>query len=389
MTKARKPRLWLAFAVSAACLIAIGGTPLEANAVEVENLYTVTVPYDRRANDAERQSNELALAQVLLRITGSDTEARAADIRDLFPDPRRYVLRWRPGSDGTRVVSLDGPAIEAVLRQAGLPVWGSDRPLTLVWLAVDWGQGNRTIVASDEAIVSSDVLGAGDQTESEPLRERVLAAAERRGLPMLFPLLDSEDLAQVSFSDIWGGFDETLLTASRRYGAQAVLVGRVRAGSIASTRWSYYSAAQRLEWSGPPEDVLGELADVFAQQFAYSGSARVESVRLTVSGVDTVTGYGRVQQLLDSLNVIDGYRLDTVNGADLRYVVDVQGGSERLATALEFSGVLRRADWLGVQDFVGVGVRDDALEYLYQPDPQGMGLEQGPDDDMQSAGELK
>lgn len=385
MTIVVKPRrLAFALAIAAALLLAV---PRWVPAVEVENLYTVTVPYDARANDAEAQSNELALAQVLLRITGSDTEARAADIGELFPDPRRYILRWRPGDDGTRVISLDGPAIEAVLREAGLPVWGSDRPLTLVWLAVDWGQGNREIVASDESSAGGPVLDTSQQTEQ--LRERVEAAAERRGLPMLFPLLDSEDLAQVSFSDIWGGFDETLLNASRRYGAQAVLVGRVRAGSVAATRWSYYSAAQRLEWSGAPEDVLGELADVFAQQFAYAGNAPVESVQLTVGGVDSVSGYGRVEQLLDSLNVIDSYRLDTVNGADLRYVVEVQGGSERLATALEFSGVLRRADWLGVQDFVGTGIRQETLEYLYQPEPPSTDRELGLDDDLQSAGELK
>jgi hypothetical protein len=40
------------------------------------------------------------------------------------------------------------------------------------------------------------------------LRERIQATASRRGVPVAFPLLDTEDLQNVSFTDIWGGFDD-------------------------------------------------------------------------------------------------------------------------------------------------------------------------------------
>ena len=172
----------------------------------------------------------------------------------------------------------------------------------------------------------------------------------------------------MSSSDVWGGFDETLLGASRRYGTSSILVGRVRANAASRGRWSYYSATQRLEWSGAPEDVVEALAETFADEFSDRGSGAAEAVALTVSGVDSVDAYGRVQRLLGGLNIIEGYRLTTVAGTDVSFEVTARGGRERLASALDFSGVLRRADWLQVQDYLGSGNPAASLGYLYLPE---------------------
>ena len=69
----------------------------------------------------------------------------------------------------------------------------------------------------------------------------MLEIAEKRGLPLAFPLLDTEDLQSVTFSDIWGGFDERIIAASKRYGANSILIGRVRPSSSQSNRWTYIS----------------------------------------------------------------------------------------------------------------------------------------------------
>ena len=61
-----------------------------------------------------------------------------------------------PGEDNTLWVSFDGEAIERTLREAGQTVWGIDRPLTLVWLAVDWGRGEREVIAADDPERSRD-----------------------------------------------------------------------------------------------------------------------------------------------------------------------------------------------------------------------------------------
>ncbi|MDH4109850.1 MAG: DUF2066 domain-containing protein [Gammaproteobacteria bacterium] len=358
------PRLITALlALLAFGLLGAGSVP--SFAIEVENLYTVQVPLDRSDPDARETAYARALAEVLSRITGSEGASSSDGLLALFPNPARYVMQFRAGEDDSLVITLDGPAIEKLLRQAGHPVWGSDRPLTLVWLAVDWGMGDREIIGADS---QRAVPGASRSIDrNRLLRERVQAAAARRGIPLIFPLLDTEDLGRVSFSDVWGGFDQALLEASQRYGTSSVLVGRVRPSEPYRDRWMYYFGGQQREWTGGPETAVNLLADSLAEQFAYAGNAPVETVLLTVSGVDSVDAFGNVQRYLDKQAAIQGYRIEAVAGQELRFEVQVQGGSDRLAAALEFSGLLERSDWLDARNLYEAPAARRGLEYVYRP----------------------
>lgn len=353
------------------------GFSAPSRAVEVENLYTVEVPMDRSSRNPQNDAYEQALREVLVRITGSEAAAQSPELQGIFPTPSQYVLQYGPGEDDSLIVTLDGPAIEALLRRAGQPVWGIDRPLTLLWLAVDRGTAGRNIVAADDTLSGPADSRTGN--ESSALRERVLAAAKRRGLPVLFPLLDTEDRERISFSDIWGGFSEPLRAASRRYGTSSVLVGRLRSTAAMQGRWSYTTGGQQREWRGGPEEAINQLADALATQYAVSGSAPIGSVLLTVSGIDSVTAYGSVQKLLADLAVIDAYRIDTVAGTDLRFQVQVRGGVERLRSALEFSGVLEPAGWGGGDDYLGVRSSGESLQYSYRPYLDNFGGASGAD----------
>ena len=356
-------RYWC-WAAASALVLTIAFTTSLAQTSVGDALYTVDVPLDRSEADPRRAAYRSALDEILVRVTGDVATAQSPEIQALFPDPGRYVLRYQPGDDQNLRVTLDGQAIESLLRQAGQRVWASDRPLTLVWLAVDWGQGERELVGAGSVGATAARTELTDRNQE--FRQRITAAARQRGLPVLFPLLDTQDLEQVSASDVWGGFDETLLDASRRYGTNSILIGRVRATAANRARWSYHSATQRLEWSGTPEDVVAQLAATFADEYAYAGTGATQTVSITVSGVDSVEAYGQVQRLLGDLTMIESSRLETVAGADLKFLVAVRGGAERLAPALEFSGLLRRADWLGTQDFAGTGAPVKSLGYLYE-----------------------
>ena len=308
-----------------------------ANALEMTSLYSVEVPYD--LDDPDRKNAyRSALDQVLIRITGTTAAAESADLAGLFPNPARYVSQYRSGPDNSVIVSLDGAAIAAVLRQAGAMVWGSERPLTLMWFAVDWGQGEREIVAADDAQRLSGAARSIDRNRL--LRERVAKIGERRGVPIAFPLLDAEDLESVSFSDIWGGFDDRVLDASLRYGATSVLIGRIRADNVRGHRWTWYLNDERQDWSGEPEEVVNLMADSLALQFAFRGNEPLDVIRLSISGINSVVAYGEVQRLVENLSVIDKHVVDTVEGDRITYEVQVHGGVERLQRALAQSRLL-------------------------------------------------
>ena len=342
-------------------LLALTAAPI--GAVEVVSLYSAEVLLDQEQDDPRAFAYQTALADVLLRVSGSELSFDPELIELLFPNPASYVVQFRPGADDMLWVSFDGEAIERVLRQSGQTVWGSDRPLTLIWLAVDWGQGEREIVGADDAQRRRGEARSIDRYRL--LRQRVLDIADRRGLPVVFPLLDTTDLQNVSFSDIWGGFDDALLSASERYEANSILVGRIRPESSERNRWSYYFGDEMRSWNGEPELVVGLVADLLGEEFAISGNAPVESVELTVAGINTVEDYGAVQKLLSEINVIESFSIAQVDGDRIRYRVEALGGVERLGRALRFNGLIEQNGFDGSR--FPVDALNSSLKFFYNP----------------------
>jgi hypothetical protein len=195
------------------------------------------------------------------------------------------------------------------------------------------------------------------------LRERLVDIATKRGLPLAFPLLDTTDLQSVTFSDIWGGFDERVVDASKRYDANSILIGRVRPSSGQANRWTYTFGGQTLNWTGPPENIVGQIADLLAAEFALGGNLPLESLLLNVSGIQTVDAYGAVQNLLSGVGVIEKIRITEVAGDVVSYEVDVRGGAQRLRRSLRFAGLLEQ-EAIGR---VGGPERSADLEFFYSP----------------------
>jgi len=336
-------------------------TVLPAAAVEVVGLYTAEVPLDKEEADPQAAAYRRALEEVLVRVSGSELLADPELIDRVFPNPASYIVQFRSGADDTVWVSFDGEAIEKALRQAGQTVWESDRPLTLVWLAVDWGQGQREIIGADDPERVQDAARSIDRNRL--LRERILETAERRGLPLIFPLLDTEDLQAVSFSDIWGGFDEPLLAASGRYDVNSILVGRLRPGNNQRNQWNYYLGTEERSWIGEPEMAVNLVADDLVAEFAVSGSARLESIDLLVSGIDSIDAYGSIQNLLSGISIVESFVAREVTGDTILYTVDVRGGAERLGKALEFRGLVRQNGFAG--DLFPADALNSRLEFFY------------------------
>ncbi len=335
-----------------------------AHAAEVTSLYTAQVPFDQDQQNARAAAYDAALRQVLMRVSGPELATDTGLYESLFPDPSVYVVQFQPGPADTLFVTFDGAALEQTLRASNQTVWGGDRPLTLVWLAVDWGQGEREIISAADTDRPAD--DARSLNRNRQLRERILEIAAGRGLPLVFPLLDSEDMAKVEFSDVWGGFDERIVDASARYDASSILIGRVDAGGTAQNRWTYLFGDQQRHWTGSPETVMAQVSDMLATEFAISGSEPVRAVDLNVHGVTSVDAYGDVENMLATINVIESCALTEVNGDRLRYRVTAHGGAERLARALRFAGLLEQ-DRIDMSGFDVDTQNVDTLEFFYNP----------------------
>ena len=114
--------------------------------------------------------------------------------------------------------------------------------------------------------------------------------------------------------------------------------------------------------SGSPEAVLGQMADVLADEFAIGGDLPLETVALNIAGIVSVDAYGEVERILDDIALIENYAVTAVTGDRVSYRVDVRGGAQRLSRALRFAN-------LAEQEAVFDPTRpsSEALEYYYNP----------------------
>jgi len=184
------------------CLIALF-SPGISSAANVSGLYEAEVPVIDQAAATREKGVATALRVVLVKVTGDRNVASRSAIVPLLEEAQRYVQQYRyravspTTADGSVLpeeslelwVRFDAGTLDKRLRDLGVPIWGKQRPSTLVWLVVE-DEGGRRLIGTDE---ESEYLSV--------LKER----ASVRGIPMLIPLLDLEDNARLKPSDVWGG----------------------------------------------------------------------------------------------------------------------------------------------------------------------------------------
>ena len=324
--------------------------PSTTMAAQVNNLYTAEVAFERQRRDGRARAYRDALNTVLRRLTTADAQAQA---RATITRPAEFVLGWSEVSAGRLLVSFDGVALTDALRNAGLPVWGSNRPLTLVWLAVEGADGRRELIGANAA--SNEAKSALDAPEGDveaieaptvdlasqwltPLQE----ASSLRGVPVRLPLLDEQDVAAVTSSDIWGGFDDVVLAASRRYGVDSVLIGRAQSDRPDATRWTWWFAGERARFSGDLNRAVGRVAGSLIAQFASSPDASA-NVRVSIVGLAGQRSFARVSRFLATQSLIEAVRVEAMRNDEILFEVDALASRARLAQILD-GDVLEQID---------------------------------------------
>ena len=316
------PTRWLR-----ACLLALAlaASVVPAVAEPLGDLYTVIVPYAGDNDAAFRQ----AMRDVLVRVTGQANAPDLANLAPLVAQASRYVASYRRAAGNQLSVSFDGDAIENAIDASGLASWGNERPVTLVWLALDRGGGRRALVSAND-------------TSAE--KARVDASAARRGLPIVWPEA-GDDLVRAT-QQAWSGDHGALVEAARRYGADGVLVGRARltAAGTYETDWSFSAAGLAGNAAGELEAGPDLAADRYAGAYASSGAAQRTEQTVTVTGIASLEAYASAMRTLARLQPVRGVAVDEVTPDGVSFRVNVRGDPDALAQAILRDGRLTPID---------------------------------------------
>lgn len=328
-------------------------------ALQVSDLYEAEVPV--AGQDAAQRAEAIshALVQVLVKVTGHRGIGSRSELAPELRNASRYVQQYRyrlldtpavelapaAGEETAEAVpaepqrmlqvSFDSAAVNGMLRGLGLPVWGENRPGGLVWIGIEQN-GKRQLLNPD--------------ADNGELSERIATGARSRGLPVIFPLMDLEDQANMGVADLWGDFESTIRNASQRYSPDLIMTGklmRIAQGHWRSS-WRLYHGDQVSSWEDQASDkesltetAMQRVADLLSERFAPLGADfSMNRVRIRVDGVVDLQDYASLGRFFQSQSAVEKVELIAVEPDAMTYDLHTRGGTQVLQQGLDLGGLL-------------------------------------------------
>ena len=319
--------------------------PLVLLAADVTGLYDTTVIAKGQAKSDRNMAIKRALSVVLSRLIAPIDMQSSPGVKSMLNNAARYVRQYSyqsieedaSGEDDRRYlkVTFDEIALREALRSSKIKAWYEARPEILLWFAVEQGKSRR--------FFSPDIM---------PVFNRALRNASRnKGLPVLLPLIDISDQQNLTFNDVWMGFDEPIQHASARYGVDVVLVGRAlrKAKRSWDVVWKLYQAGDIKQWRGryPNKQELMHAGIASAYEHLFDryappvDGAEKNEINIEVVGVLGLNDFVRLVRYLKSLPSVRAVQWSEVNSDVASFSLKVQGGTERLQRSLALGNVLQ------------------------------------------------
>jgi len=321
----------LRFIAVASLLVLLVSIVPEASAVVVKNLYKVEFPVPDQSRIVRSAVFSKGLEEVLIRVSGSRSILQNVKPASASSYVQQFSYVEDQAGENTAGVSqsanvsyllkvqYNAGRIISLLRENGQPVWGEHRSEAVVWLAVRDGANRYVLKGSDNSL----------------LKDSIELSANRRGLPVIWPVYDGKDRQQLPFADVWAAFGKQVKVASKRYTQGPAIVGRLSwTGSEWKGGWSLFVEDSTYSWSLSGSDynsVIAEGIDLSADNIG-KHYAVLERTGITepdllveINNVDSVQSYRNVQIFLEGLTAVKQTRVARVDEGRVVFLIDLRG----------------------------------------------------------------
>ncbi|WP_027857069.1 DUF2066 domain-containing protein [Marinobacterium jannaschii] len=318
-----------------ALLVLIAGPALAGG---VGKLYSAEMLVAGQGGQPDESDVKQGLAQVLLKVSGdralleheeviAELERSRVYLQRFGFTPTQQVVKDENGQAvrGYRLLlEYDARAVRSLLAAADRKPLGVNRPTLMIWVAVQ-DEGPR------------DYLAPGSE-----IYRLLRSEAQRRGLPLQFPLLDLTDQQALPVADVWGLFADSLEDGSRRYRTDAVLAGRlVRSGTRWQSEWVLVRGEeqQRISSGGELKQLLAQVVDTAADSLFASLSGEPsaqadEGIRLQIANVDSLSDYAEILGYIRAIPVVEQAVPASITQDSLVLRLSIDGGVDQLTQSM-------------------------------------------------------
>lgn len=284
-------------------------------AVVVPNMYDATFSLTTQSDAQRKDLFEKGFIQVLERISAGKEIEQKDPVKLALRNVMIYVDQYT--DEGNRfTIKYNPDLINKLISDIGQTSWGHSRPSVILWLALEEQQVRR-LVGSENA---------------PELQATIAAIAEKQGLPVFLPLMDLQDMTAVTANDVWGEFSTVLKEASKRYQAQAILVGKIIhhetpvSGKAWEGHWQLITLGESPSWTIQSDS----LEEMLTQ--GVSGTTRLmighygvknskeslsddKPILIRVRDIQTEADFAKVEAYFSSLDQVNKVSINELAGS--------------------------------------------------------------------------
>jgi hypothetical protein len=311
-------------------LLLVGLLAFPSYALTQIDIFSAEVAINAEGRQPEQVARNTGMEQVLIRATGQTDVASNEVIQKAMRKSAQYMSQMSFGESNdqsTLRMRFNRAQIRSLLTQAELPYWPDTRSNILVWLVKE-DNYDKTIVWEH----SNSPLVAGLQVN-----------AKERGLPLMLPVGDFDDITGIATSDLWGGFVTQISKASQRYPVDAVLVIKAQSSGL---RWILYDQKPNQLTSALKSPVSGsvsgnstttskKLVDQISNYYASKSAVTVasessESILAQFISLNNAQDFFQLESALKSLNSVASLDILKIQNNELTFQIHL------LSTQQEF-----------------------------------------------------
>lgn len=292
-----------------------------------ENLSCAPKACEYQSELERKKTFQKGLLQTLERFSGKAPSATALPVQQALENINQYIEQFAYDGE-TLTVKYSADLIQRLMQKMGETVLSEQKnPAAVIWIAVEEAQGRRLIGA-----------------EAEPDWQTHLNKLAPKGLSLILPLMDLEDMTLVTANDVWGVFPSILKQASSRYKAQLILVAKLikLENSEWQGTWKILGEGDMPSWDvqgTTKEEVLSlgvkhasaHLAQMHAAQTPVQQWGPAKPILMAIQNVQTAADFAKVETYLAHLDQVSKVQLYEVGNNNVVFAVTPQQNSNSAA----------------------------------------------------------
>lgn len=307
------------------------------NAAEINSLYEIELPILKEGSSEQSKLLNQGFQSVLVRVSGTENILKSEPIVKAQENTDKYIKRfsYHKRADAQRTIKIlfNEKLISELLATTKQPVLEKKRPITLVWLVVEQDKTPKWVGGDSEVDLS----------------KAMEEALNRRGIPLIFPLLDLSDTSKISEQDVVNESLESLEEGAKRYNAEAILIGRIqRVSEVWQAHWTLLIKDSKVSFEVSKSELaslLNETAESLSTKLSQHQSNEMAlahttsneekrplqktTLLLSVSGIANAEHYNKVLEHLQGLPLVKEVEVAQIMSE--KTIFSVQINSEKAA----------------------------------------------------------